>query len=303
MDKQLARAYTVEAIGTFALVFFGAGAVCVNHMTTGGAGALLGLQPGLVGIALAQGLILTAVLAATMHLSGGYLNPALTVMLWVCNRLDSRRAAWLVGAQLVGASLAGLCVRLLFEETILREARLGTPHLSALAYPGPALTAATLFSATGVELVLTFFLTFAIFGSILEKARWRSGATGSAGGAAEVPYRTLDARVAALAAGLTTTACVLVGYPLTGAALNPARWFGTVFWEVTFYQAPPGGGPGPMADAFVYIAGPIVGALLAGLVYFRVMLPLQEQQTAESAAPAKTAEAPKASTTQIRAKK
>src|SRR4051812_7574167 len=104
MDKSLVRAYGLELLGTFALVYFGAGIVCVNHMTTGAGGqpgtaALLGHQPGLVGIALAQGLILATVLAATMHVSGGYLNPAVALMLWVCNRLPSGRAAWLIGAQ------------------------------------------------------------------------------------------------------------------------------------------------------------------------------------------------------------
>src|SRR5262249_45884713 len=80
MDKQLMRAYVAELIGTFALVFVGAGAVLVNAVATEA-----NQQPGLVGIALAHGLILAVVLSVTLHVSGGFHNPAVTLMLWVFN--------------------------------------------------------------------------------------------------------------------------------------------------------------------------------------------------------------------------
>src|SRR5437660_1450633 len=124
MDKNLRRAYLIELLGTFALVYFSAGVVCVNHLTTPGnqeirSAALLPYQPGLVGIALAQGLILAALLTVTVPLSGGYLNPAVALMLWVFNRLDHVRLSWLIGAQILGAVLAGLCLRFTFEESLL----------------------------------------------------------------------------------------------------------------------------------------------------------------------------------------
>src|SRR5262249_59797554 len=80
MDNNLRRAYLIELIGTFAVVYISAGVVCVNHLTTpsgqeSGTSSLAGHQPGLVGIALAHGLILAAALAVTVPLSGGYLNP------------------------------------------------------------------------------------------------------------------------------------------------------------------------------------------------------------------------------------
>src|SRR5438128_905048 len=111
MERNLLRAYLVELIGVFVLVFFAAGSVCVNHMTTPlgqqpGTASLTGHQPGLVGMALAQGLILALMLAATLPVSGGYLNPAITIMLWVFNRLDTIKAVWLLGAQFLGAVLA-----------------------------------------------------------------------------------------------------------------------------------------------------------------------------------------------------
>ncbi len=264
-NKTLWRAYLIELVGTFALVYFGAGIVCVNHMTlptksappiqgTYGDSAgkepltLYGHQPGLVGIALAQGFILAALLAVTLPLSGGYLNPAITLMLWVFNRLDNRRTWWFIGAQVLGGVLAGLCLRYTFDVKLLHEVRMGAPHLNPLVYTVG--DRGSLIAGTGIELVLTFFLVFAIFGGMAEASRARS---------------------AALGAGFTLVACVLFAFPLTGAATNPARWFGPVLWE---NMLPDRTGPSPWADLFVYLAGPIIGALLAGAFYFKVMLPV-----------------------------
>jgi aquaporin Z len=291
MDTNLRRAYLIELIGAFTLVYLSAGVVCVNYLTTpanqayGGA-ALLSHQPGLLGIALAQGLILAATLAVTVPLSGGFLNPAITLMLWVFNRLESTRTAWLIGAQVLGAVLAGAALRFTFDQGVLAgaragaphvnspealytAARMGTPHLNPLTYPEPS--TGVLAAGTSVELALTFFLVFAIFGTIQGGSR---------------PTQ------AALAGGLTLSACALYGYPLTGAAVNPARWLGTALWEFMLPERT----HSPFADLFVYMAGPVLGALLAGLVYFKLLLPAQQAaQAAETPA--------KAPSTQVKAKK
>jgi glycerol uptake facilitator-like aquaporin len=295
MDKNLRRAYLIELLGTFALVYFSAGVVLVNWLTTplGQNGTpLLPYQPGLVGVALAQGFILAALLTVTAPLTGGYLNPAVTLMLWVFNRIDSVRVSWLIGAQIFGAVLAGLCLRYTFEqsllvsarvgaphmnspETLLAGAHLGTPHLRPEAYP--ELTAGALLAGTGVELVLTFFLVLAIFGCDTDGSR---------------------PRFSGLPAGLTMAACVLFGYALTGAAVNPARWAGTMLWELVL----PRQGPSPLADMFVYLAGPVIGALLAGTIYFRLLLPAQEADRAAEA-PAKPADGAKPAAPHVRSKK
>jgi aquaporin Z len=274
MDRKLFRTYLVEMIGTFALVYVAAGIVCVNHMTTPegqlpGRVPLTAHQPGVVGMALAQGLILAIMLAATVPISGGYLNPAITIMLWVFNKLDSVKMSWYIGAQFVGAVVAALCLRYTFDTTVLQSARMGTPHLNSIVYPGP-LTRPLLLAGTGIELILTFFLVFAIF----------SVGAGNGRG-----------RLAAWSAGAALAVGVLVGYPLTGAALNPARWFGPALWEMA--AAEQSTGPGAMADVFVYIAGPILGALVGGLVCFKIF----PQGKEESAQPAV------AESTQIKAKK
>jgi glycerol uptake facilitator-like aquaporin len=102
-------------------------------------------------------------------------------------------------------------------------------------------------AGTGVELVLTFLLVFAIFGMM----------------------RDSHERLAGMAGGAALAAGVFFGFPLTGAATNPARWFGTVLWEMGLGLP----GPRPLADVFVYIAGPVLGALLAGTVCFKLLTP------------------------------
>jgi len=254
MDLRFVRLYVIELVGTFGLVFFSAGVVCVNHMTTPdtqqpATSTLMAYQPGLVGIAVAQGLVLAALLGATVRVSGGYLNPAIAMMLWLFNRLDTRRFAWFVGAQFLGAFLAGMCLHFLFTEEVARQSQLphlGTPHVSPEAY-GPLLDHGNLLAGTGVELLLTFFLVFAIF-SVADGVA-QPGLAGCIG-------------------GMVLAVCVLVGFPLTGAAINPARWFGTMTWELvrggTLFGRP------HYADLFVYVAGPILGALLAGAFYFKI---------------------------------
>jgi MIP family channel proteins len=247
MDASLRRGFAAEGLGTFAIVYFGAGALCINFLTTTGtrpgAAPLHATQPGLLGVAVAQGAVLTAVLAVTTRLSGGFLNPAITLMLWVFNRLDNKRTALFLLAQMAGAFLAGGCLRYTFDDTVLREARLGTPHLNPEAFP--QVDTGSVIAGTSVELVLTFFLVFAIFGTGQQSDR---------------------PEALALPAGLVMIAGGIVAGPLTGAAGNPARWFGVVVWEHLAVG-------NPWGDTFVYLAGPILGALLAGLVVFRLLFP------------------------------
>lgn len=267
MDKNL-RPALVELIGTFALVFIGAAAVCVSWMAP--PNDLV--NPGVIGIALAQGFILAAVLTALMSSSGGFLNPAVTLTLWVFRRIDGARAAWLIVAQIVGAVLAGLCVRLIFAEDVVRSAHCGTPHLNDKAFGAVGLKAVV--SGIGIEVVLTFLLTFAIFGTILDPRAPRLGGLG---------------------AGLTLAAVVLVGYSLTGAAVNPVRWFGPAVGELSI--------PGMEGEAFrdhtVYWLGPIAGALLAGAVYDFLIL----QTAAASATGPEDVGSPGSETTSFKSKK
>ncbi|HYV36406.1 MAG TPA: aquaporin [Gemmataceae bacterium] len=249
MDTVLRRGFVAELLGTFAVVYFSAGAVCVNLLTTTGSqpglAPLHALQPGLIGVALAHGLVVAAALAVTVRLSGGYLNPAITLMLWVFNRLDNKRTGLCLLAQLAGAVLAVTCLRFTFDDSVLKYARLGAPHLSLDAFK--KIDTASVLAGTGIELILTFFLVFAIFG---------------------IGREANDPERAAWPAGLMLIAGTILAGPLTGACANPARWIATVLWEQLALEQ-----TNPWADTFVYLAGPTVGALAAGVVVFRILLP------------------------------
>src|SRR5438874_772730 len=124
MDKIL-RAYLAELVGTFVLVFLCAATTCVAQL---GGGPPLGL----VGIALAQGCVLAALLSATTLVSEGCLNPAVTLTLWVTKRFDGGRTLAMLAVQLIGAVAAGGVVCAVFNQQVLGDAYAGTPHLRAL---------------------------------------------------------------------------------------------------------------------------------------------------------------------------
>src|SRR5262245_33811474 len=157
MDKSF-RPYIAELIGTFAVVILSAGAVCAAYLP-------LNVPVNETAIALAEGLAVAVALSCTINVSGGYLNPAVTIALWALRRLDNREAPLLLAAQFLGAALAGVCLRVIFHESVLVAAHFGTPHLTEAFHQ---LTPGTLLTGAGVELVLTFLLTFAIFGSVID---------------------------------------------------------------------------------------------------------------------------------------
>lgn len=247
METRLPRVFVIELVGAFGLVLFSAGLQCINQMTQpaglSGITPLTGHQPGIVGVALGQGLMLAALLALTAPVTGGYLNPAIALMLWVFGRLPTPRASALIGAQFLGGVLAAICLRFVFEIDLLQAAHFGAPHVNALAYQ--PIAPPTLLTGALIELLLTFFLVVAIF-----------GLSGS------------DTLKLGLVAGMIATACALLGFALTGAALNPARWLGPTLVEAISSTHST---RNPWADTLVYLAGPILGSLLGGFFAFKMM--------------------------------
>jgi glycerol uptake facilitator protein len=248
MDRVL-RTYLAELVGTFVLVFLCAVTVCAAHLP------LAEGQPrvGLVGLAVAQGCVLAVLLSATTLVSGGCLNPAVTLTLWVTKRFEGRQTLALIAVQLMGAVAGGGLALVLFKDDVLRDAFAGTPHLKAVREEGSVGLSAWL-PGVVVEAGLSFLLTLAVFATIIDPRRPRLGG---------VP------------AGLALTAAVLAGYHLTGAAVNPARWFGSFVWQST---VPALKGQNVFDDHPVYWMGPILGALLAGIVYTGIILPPEHQK-------------------------
>ena len=220
----LARRLTAEALGTFGLVFVGAAVVVVN-------GGFPNSGIGLIGIALAHALVLSIMVTSTMTISGGHLNPAVTLGLLVGRRIDPVSAAAYIVVQLAAACLAAFLVKLLLPPLPVRHAMLGVPVIASSVSLGQAI---------GIELVLTFFLVSAVYGTAVSP---------------DAP------RVAGFGIGLVLLFDILVGGPLTGAAMNPARAFG----------------PALVANQWlghlVYWVGPVAGGVLAALLWEYVLLP------------------------------
>src|SRR3954464_7462106 len=111
----LARRLVAEALGTFSFVFVGAAVVVVN-------GGFPNSGIGLLGIALAHAVALSVMITATMTISGGHLNPAVTIGLLVTRRIDAISAAAYIVTQLVAASVAAYLVKLLLPPNAVRNA-------------------------------------------------------------------------------------------------------------------------------------------------------------------------------------
>ena len=218
-DRDLVRPLIIEALGAFALVFMGAGAIILTQ------------GQDIVAVALAHGLAIGLMAMAAGHISGGHFNPAVTLAMLVTRRIDMPRAIAYVIAQLAGA-LAGAGVLVLSYRDLERNAvDLGVPAVGANFSAGNALV---------MEIVLTFFLVLVIFG-------------------AAVDTRTPKA-VSGLLIGLTITMDILAGGAVSGAAMNPARWFGPALVQQEW------------GDFWVWWVGPAIGAVLAAVLYNDVIM-------------------------------
>ena len=214
------RAIAAEFLGTMFFVIVGTGSV----MAVGGArdtGAL-------VAIALAHGIGILVAVAWTANLSGGHVNPAVTLAMIVTNNIKLALGIAYMVAQFAGAALGALLVKLYIPD-ILEGA--GSPNLGAHSVAqGMALPEGLL-----LEIILTAFLVLVVFNVAVSRKGWGLNAP--------------------IAIGLTIAAIHLVAVPFTGASVNPARSFGPALvsnsWD----------------DFWVYIVGPGVGALIVAALW------------------------------------
>lgn len=211
-----ARWLMAELLGTFGLVFFCAGSAHVNWWAGGNLGML--------GVGLVNGFSVAVMIFAFWSISGAHLNPAVSLALWLSGRLPARRLLPYIAAQLAGALIAGSVLHGLFRN----HTGEGVSSLGANMPGGP------LMQTIGMEIVLTFFLVYAI---LLLAERRSLGP------------------VFALAIGLYVAAAVALGGDVSGASMNPARSFGPAalawFWN----------------DHWVYWLAPALGATFAALFH------------------------------------
>ena len=218
------KASLAELVGTFILVFAGIAAATAATLERPIAG---GAYDSVV-IALAFGLALAAVVAALGHVSGAHVNPAVTLGLAATGKFPWKLVPPYVLAQLGGAVLAGFATWAVFGGPAREEASLGAT------YP---VEAATIGQAFIVEILITFVLVFIILAVATDERA--------------------PSQAAPLAVGFALFAGVLIGGPISGGAVNPARALGPMLVA------------GDLSAFWLYIVGPILGGVGAALLYDR----------------------------------
>jgi len=207
-----------------------------------GAAAIITGVGGLPGVALAHGLALSMAVYVTQ---GGHINPAVTLAMLATRRIQLPAALSYIGFQLAGAVLAAFTLRELFPEEMVAAGRLG----ATLGDP-KIMDALGPIKVATIEAILTFLLLMTIFGVAVDKRGAKN--------------------VFGFAIGLTVCMDILAAGPITGASMNPARSFGPAII----------GGYWQMHSA--YWLGPILGALLAAIIYETFLLP-EDQKVRGSA--------------------
>ncbi len=233
----LGKKIVAEFLGTFLLVFFGAGAVVIGLLMVHGAATPNAFNVGLsmgdwLGINIVFGLVLAVGIYSFGGISGAHFNPAVTIGLWVVKKVPSRDVLPYIGAQLIGALFASLLFAYCLGSASVSVAHLGATH--------PFVGVGYL-QAIVVEIVGTFVLVLSIMAVAIDKR----ATPGFAG----------------LVIGLTLTAVLTLISNITGGSVNPARTFGpylgnTLLGGTNFWNYFP-----------IYVVGPIIGGILAAVIY------------------------------------
>ena len=219
MNPKTLRPLVAELAGTALFVFFGAGSIAATM-----AAAVSGGVQSMI-VAAAHGVGMAIIVSATMNISGGHINPAVSFGLFVAGKINGKTLGQYVGAQLLGALVGAALLKVILPWGPVHASAAGTPQLS--------ITTDGLHGIL-IEAMLTFFLVSAVFGTAVSS---------------EAP------KIGGFGIGLAIFVDVLIGGSLTGAAMNPARAFG------------PALASGTWNNWIVYWIGPVLGGVVAGLVY------------------------------------
>jgi aquaporin Z len=217
------KKYLAELLGTFVLVFFGTGSAVVA-----------GTYIGFLGIALAFGLSVLVMVYAIGPISGCHINPAITLAMLVNGRIPPKDAALYIVVQCVGAIVASLL--LLAVMTGHPGYDLATNGLGQNGYGAASPGDYSLVSGLIAEVILTFVFLMVIFGAT---------------------SRAAPAGFAGIAIGFSLTLIHIVGIPITGTSVNPARSLGPALVV----------GGTALSQLWAFIAAPAIGALAAAFVW------------------------------------
>lgn len=211
----MGRRYLAEFLGTWAIVFFGCGAMAT----------LAGDPAAHLMVNLVFGLTVAAAIYALGHISAAHFNPAVTVAFAVAGRFPGRFVLPYIASQFAGAVVASGLHSFFFG------AKAVGAKFGATVPGGPV------GSVFGIEVALTFFLMLVIISVATD--------------------RRANGAIPGLAIGAAVTLCGLMGGPISGCSMNPARSLGPAIFA----------GGSPMASWWIYGLAPVVGAILAARVY------------------------------------
>ena len=218
------KKYIAELIGTMVLVLFGCGSA-----------AIAGSELGNLGIALAFGLSIVAMAYVIGDISGCHINPAVSIGMWIDGRMESKDLVMYIIFQCIGA-IIGIA---LLAAIINSAPSLGGYAATGLGQNGFGSASSVGLDVVGaiiVEVILTFVFVFTVLG-VTKKAE--------------------NGAVAGIVIGLTLAFVHIMGIPLTGTSVNPARSLAPALFL----------GGQALQQVWVFILAPIVGAVIAGFLY------------------------------------
>lgn len=221
------KKYGAEFIGTFVLTLFGCGSAAIS----GGIDGVLGV----LGIAMAFGLSIVAMAYSIGNVSGCHINPAVSFAMLLSKKMDVKDFVGYVVAQCLGALVAAAVLMGIGSMCSPVIEGLGTNGFGDASYVGLSMAGAFI-----VEVILTFVFLMAILG---------------------VTSTEKFASVAGIVIGLTLAFVHILGIPLTGTSVNPARSLGPAI------MAAVGGDMVPISQVWVFIVAPLVGAAIAAFVW------------------------------------
>ena len=218
------RRYISELIGTMVLVLFGCGSAAI-------AGSVLGT----VGIALAFGLSIVAMAYVIGDISGCHINPTVSIGMWIDGRMEAKDLIMYILFQCIGA-IIGIAILVAIISSIPSLGGYAATGLGQNGFGSASSLGIDVVGAIIVEIILTFVFVFTVLG-VTKKAE--------------------NATVAGIVIGLTLAFVHIMGIPLTGTSVNPARSLAPALFL----------GGQALNQVWVFILAPVVGAVIAGLIY------------------------------------
>ena len=218
------KRYISELLGTMVLVLFGCGSAAI-------AGSILGT----FGIAMAFGLSIIAMAYVIGDISGCHINPAVSIGMWIDGRLDSKDLLAYIVFQCIGA-IIGIALLVVIINCIPSLGGYAATGLGQNGFDSASSVGINVIGAIIVEIIMTFVFVFTFLG---------------------VTKRAENTAVSGIVIGLTLALVYLIGIPLTGASVNPARSLAPALFL----------GGQALKQVWVFILAPVVGAVFAGITY------------------------------------